>query len=376
MIVDDILRVLIVGPMGAGKSQICNFVQKDLTNSINRVSPSLVSCTQNPKSNIFERIGKKFDFIDTAGNNERDEIEIANLRSLVNYLKNLKKIHFIILVLKFGERLFPATKEYIEALGKIFTVREFFCHLCVVFTKFPNNPDEDDLKTKEIINSEINTLLKNTFQPQEIDNLPNNEIFYINTKNVANGDIYRKNQDIMDKILRKIVNTQQLNNPINTENLDITGANAKLRREKELELLRKKIEEEKRLRQIAEDEAWHFRSRAEEMEMEAAKERKFKEGKRIENKKREEEKQKIYDDMRGIRHTGEKLLDLGTNISIGSVGLGILGAILTPVCPVGGTILIGLGAGGGVTGVAGVKLGGSMCTYAQNEERNLESQYK
>ena len=189
MIVDDILRVLIVGPMGAGKSQICNFVQKDLTNSINRVSPSLVSCTQNPKSNIFERIGKKFDFIDTAGNNERDEIEIANLRSLVNYLKNLKKIHFIILVLKFGERLFPATKEYIEALGKIFTVREFFCHLCVVFTKFPNNPDEDDLKTQEIINSEINTLLKNTFQPQEIDNLPNNEIFYINTKNVANGDI-------------------------------------------------------------------------------------------------------------------------------------------------------------------------------------------
>lgn len=358
MIVDDILRVLIVGPMGAGKSQICNFVQKDLTNSINRVSPSLVSCTQNPKSNIFERIGKKFDFIDTAGNNERDEIEIANLRSLVNYLKNLKKIHFIILVLKFGERLFPATKEYIEALGKIFTVREFFCHLCVVFTKFPNNPDEDDLKTKEIINSEINTLLKNTFQPQEIDNLPNNEIFYINTKNVANGDIYRKNQDIMDKILRKIVNTQQLNNPINTENLDITGANAKLRREKELELLRKKIEEEKRLRQIAEDEARHFRSRAEEMEMEAAKERKFKE------------------DMRGIRHPGEKLLDLGTNISIGSVDLRILAAILTPGCLVPGPILIGLLAGGGVTGVAGVKLGGSMCTYAQNEERNLESQYK
>ena len=38
----------------------------------------------------------------------------------------------------------------------------------------------------------------------------------------------------MDKILRKIISTQKLYNPINTEKLDITGKNAKLRREMEL----------------------------------------------------------------------------------------------------------------------------------------------
>ena len=63
--IDNILRTLIVGPIGAGKSQFYNFVQKDVTNSINKVRNSLESCTQGPKSNKFKRIETNFDFIDT-----------------------------------------------------------------------------------------------------------------------------------------------------------------------------------------------------------------------------------------------------------------------------------------------------------------------
>lgn len=134
--IDNILRILIVGPMGVWKSQFCNFVQRDIANSINKVSDSLESCTQSPKSNKFKRIETNFDFIDIAGSNDSDEIDIANLETLVNYLKKLKVIHYIILVLRFGERFTGDTKQYIEALGKIFTVREFFCHLSIVFTKY------------------------------------------------------------------------------------------------------------------------------------------------------------------------------------------------------------------------------------------------
>ena len=63
--IDNILRILIVGPMGVWKSQFCNFVQKDVTNSINKVRNSLESCTQGTKSNKFKRIETYFDFIDT-----------------------------------------------------------------------------------------------------------------------------------------------------------------------------------------------------------------------------------------------------------------------------------------------------------------------
>ena len=30
------------------------------------------------------------------------------------------------------------TREYLNTLGKIFTAREFYTHLCVFFTKFPH----------------------------------------------------------------------------------------------------------------------------------------------------------------------------------------------------------------------------------------------
>ena len=106
--VENMLKVLIVGPMGVGKSQICNFFQKDRTNSKNRVSDSLESCTQDPKSNVFERISTYFDFIDTAGNNDSDEIDIINLEKLVSYLKRIKKIHYII----FGYALILYRKIY------------------------------------------------------------------------------------------------------------------------------------------------------------------------------------------------------------------------------------------------------------------------
>ena len=144
----ELYRVIIVGPTGVGKSQLCNFVQRDLTNSINIVSDSLNSCTQDPFSNIFSRQGITFEFIDTAGSSDSSNNDIKNLEKLVDYLKIKKEIDYIILVLTFKERLTYDTREYIETLGKIFTSNEFFKHLCVVFTKFPKNPNNKENKIK------------------------------------------------------------------------------------------------------------------------------------------------------------------------------------------------------------------------------------
>ncbi len=71
----------------------------------------------------------------------------------------------------------------------------------------------------------------------------------------------------MDKILKKIILTQNKNKPINTENLDITGKNAKLRRELELELLKKQLEEEKRQKELAQQQAREYRIRQEAYEV-------------------------------------------------------------------------------------------------------------
>ena len=174
-----LFRILIVGPTGSGKSQFCNFIQRDLTNSINLVSDSLDSCTTDPQSNEFKRLETNFDFIDTAGNSDSNDNDIENLKRLVEYLKKLKKIHYLILVLKFGEKITGDARQYIEALGKIFTVNEFFSHLCIVFTKFPNQPKEQDLKTKDKFVSEINKLLRKIFKIEDNVQFPDNELFFI-----------------------------------------------------------------------------------------------------------------------------------------------------------------------------------------------------
>ena len=379
---DDFIKVLMVGPMGVGKSQLCNYIQNDYENRINKVSDSLESCTQDPKSNKFNRIGKNFDFIDTAGNNDSDEIDILNLEKLVNYLKRIKKIHYIILVLRFGERFTGDTKQYIEALGKIFTVREFFCHLSIVFTKFPNEPKEDDLRTKDKFTSEINRLLKNIFQPDEIDNLPANEIYFINTKYDQNNELNnKKNQEIVDKILNNIILCQGMNSPINTENLDITGKNAKLRRQLEIEKLRRELEQERKNREIAEIQAREARRRSEEMEAAYERERKYRqEIENLKNKNKEnereinEERQKKNNKLNkldNISRTGKELAKNGGLGLLGSIGLGLLGAALTPVCPVVGPGMIAFAVGSGASSAGGVAIGGAMTGIAEVKKKDL-----
>ena len=89
-------RVIVVGPTGSGKSQFCNFFQRDISNSKNKVGDLLDSCTQEPKSNIFQRNEIKYEFIDTPGNSDSSNNDDKNLEVLVNYLKKKDEIDYIL----------------------------------------------------------------------------------------------------------------------------------------------------------------------------------------------------------------------------------------------------------------------------------------
>ena len=134
---NGLYTTVIFGPTGAGKSQFCNFAQRDLKNNINKVSISLSSCTQDPQSNIFSRKGVDLEFIDTAGNNDSQNKDTENLEKVCQFLRNKNQIDYIILLLNFEDRLANNTREYIQTLGKIFTPKEFYTHLCIIFTHLP-----------------------------------------------------------------------------------------------------------------------------------------------------------------------------------------------------------------------------------------------
>ena len=239
-----------------GKSQFCNFVQKDITNSINKVSDSLNSCTQDPFSNNFKRNNINYEFIDTAGSADSSGGDVENLKKLVDYLKIKQSIDFILLLLKFGERVTNDTREYIKTLGKMFTPSEFYTHLSVIFTKFPNKPSKKEEKIKNKSIEEINVIIKNSFNIEVDEITPKVKVYFIDTEYDEDENTYdQKSQDTIDIIMEQIKLNVYNFGSINTTNLDIVGDSVKNRlavQQKEIEKLQQLVEQEK-LKKINEE---------------------------------------------------------------------------------------------------------------------------
>ncbi len=396
-----VYKVIVIGPTGAGKSQFCNFFQRDLSNSINKVSNSMKSCTQDPFSNKFTRTDTNIELIDTAGSSDSSNNDEKNLIKLVNYLKKRKEIDFILLLLKFGERLTNQTIDYLNNLGKIFTSSEFYFHLCVIFTKYPIKPKKKDIKTRDLFVDEINEVLKNSFKIDKEQILPRIDVHFIDTEIDENdeGDLIyeEKFQDTIDIIIKKIKLNSMIYHPINTEDLDYTGDSAKKRIEEErrkYEEQIKKLEEENKRKEKEQKEIERLRKMKDEREKKRLEEllrkkedenRKKEEQIRAERELRlkfEEERKKIEEEERK-KHIEKVNLDrkiafckgfsqFGGWAFLGSLVLGGAGLLITPFCPVAGVAMIGGSIGGTPTSLiefVGGKIG-------ENYFENKKSQIK
>ena len=385
----------IFGPTGGGKSQFCNFVQRDLQNKINKVSDSLDSCTQDPQSNYFKRKNIDLEFIDTAGSNDSGNNDIKNLTKVCDYLKKKNQIDHIILLLNYDNRLEKNTREYIQTLGKMFTPKEFYTHLSVVFTHLPEKENKKVRDKKEIIKNEVCNFLKEIFSVKQNDILSEVNVYFVNTEidedDDGNKSFDEKSQLTVDLLIEHMKLNVIKYPPIDTTNLEITGKNAKIRQEeqerqiKELqerikqEELRREKERQEKIRlenEIKkckmEDEARKRKEKElQELERKQEEERKRLEQIQNEAKKKEEENRKREEALKKI--AAEHKIDIQTLDSVIdeagyvaaingiSAGLGILmwigGAALTCICPVAGPIL--LAAGMGATGSSGIFAAGA-----------------
>ena len=310
----DLYRILVVGPTGAGKSQFCNFVQRDITNSKNKVGVGLRSCTKGPQSNIFTRNNTNYDFLDSAGSSDSDNDDIKNLNLLIDFIKKKESIDYITLLLKFGEKITNETKKYLETLGKIFTAGEFYTHLCVFFTKFPTKPKKKDRALKDETKKEINEILKEIFHIDKEIQIPDVKVYFIDTEIDEDENTYdEKSQNTIDIMIEQMKLDIKKYNSINTKNFDVTGERIE-NEKKQIEVLKKQLEEEKLKKEKEEEEKKRIIE-----EMQKMKEDDKKKEEELKNilKKFQEEQRKIDEDAKN-RNIDIERLDgkISDNLSI------------------------------------------------------------
>ena len=245
---NKVIKTVLIGPTGAGKSQLCNFIHKDLTNSIYEVSNSLNSCTKEPKSTIVERQDIKLELIDTPGTSDSNNNDEENLKILTKYLRNGKELNQIFLVLSFHDRLSRITRDYLKILSWIFTPKQFMTNLIIIFTHYPDEPDEDDIEKYNILKKEVKEELDKIFEiPSEFP-MPDIPVYFVNTKIFKkNGNrFFDKNSqaainDLIEELKLRISSVTY--SIIDTKDLDCNKDTIIEKIEKEKSLILKEIEE-------------------------------------------------------------------------------------------------------------------------------------
>ena len=86
------------------------------------------------------------------------------------------------MLLSFGERFTAETKKYINNLNKIFIENDFYTHLSIIFTKYPEKPKKKQLQMTNDLTEEINSILKETFNIKPEQVLPEVRVYYLDTK--------------------------------------------------------------------------------------------------------------------------------------------------------------------------------------------------
>jgi flagellar biosynthesis GTPase FlhF len=260
------------------------------------VSDGLDSQTKYPQIELcIRKINDEninIELIDTAGCSDSGGSDEENFKYLIDELKKKKSIDLFLLVFNFTNRIDGKTKDYMKLIANTFTPTEFFNHLAIIFTFYPENPSDTQIKKKEKITRQIIGIIKDTIGLADGQTTFCPAIYELDTEK-KNGDFIEKFQATIDIILLKMQMIIKVNGEVNTENIKFCGVKDRLKEEQEklekqrLENERIQKENEEKSRKLEED-----KRKAEEKRRiyeERIRERRRRE---LEERRREEERQR------------------------------------------------------------------------------------
>ena len=101
-------------------------------------------------------------------------------------------------MLSFQDRFSRDTREYLKIISWIFTPKQFMTNLMIIFTHYPDNPDEDDMDKYQLIKKEINEELNNIFEIPTEFKIPEIPVYL---KNLSSNLTYKWKKLTIKQIL-------------------------------------------------------------------------------------------------------------------------------------------------------------------------------
>lgn len=237
-------RIVVLGTIGSGKSQLCDFFINNRNNSTFRVGDSPYLCTKIPECHVFHRADIKIEIIDSCADDS------DSFKLLIDMLRTKKTIDLLILVINYNHRFnTEETRQYLKLISETFTPREFYNHLAIVFSHYfekPSKKDENKLSQKA---KEIKDLLGEIIGSSD-DGLnaiePN--IYAIDTEKDDDDNFIEKFQQTIDCLIYRMKNNIQLFGPISTESIQFKGVKDRLLAEKHFSIESNQFKEVKNQR--------------------------------------------------------------------------------------------------------------------------------
>ena len=228
-----IYRIVPLGPTGSGKSQLCNFIYKDKSNTKFEVSDSLNSKTKNPQFELCTRNDINIELVDTAGCSDSNGDDEKNFKKLIEKLREKKTIDLFLLVFNCTGRIDQTTRDYIKLISNTFTPTEFYNHLVVIFTNYKKNPTKKEKNKLDKKVGEIKDLLKEIIGIGDGENTVTPKAYEIDTETVDNNEFVEKFQATIDVILLNMKANVMEFGEVNTETIKYNGKKDRLKEEEE-----------------------------------------------------------------------------------------------------------------------------------------------
>ena len=225
--------------------------------------------------------------------------------------------------------------------------------MSVVFTKYPIKPKKKDKITLSKSIEEINKILKNIFNIKEKEQLPEIDVYSIDTEIDEDDNSYdQKSQDTIDIMIKKIDLSCEIFGSISTINFDCTGINCEKRKEEEKKIIEiKKKELEEREKYLKELEKKNKEEHEKEMKRIEEQRRKREEELLRKEKLIEEEiikKQMEINKLDEYIDCGLYLTKFGFGSLLLSIGAGYGAIALATTCPLAAICIFGTAVDGGI----------------------------